>query len=83
MNETVGGLIIGATLVVIGLIATLIWRAAKTQSEGGRRFRLVVGVGSAALILYTLVSVFGVGATVATVAVLGTIAWVAIGFKKS
>ena len=75
--------VLGATLAVIGLVATLLWRAAKTQSEGGRRFRLVAGLATVAVILYTLVSIFGIGATIATVAVFGTVAWIAQGFKKS
>lgn len=81
-ESTVRGLIVGGALTLIWLVASLVWGAVKTQSEGGRRFRLVAGVSVAALVLYTSVSLFGLAATAGTAAVLGVVAWVALGFRK-
>lgn len=83
MDEaTVRGIILGAVFMAIALVAHYFWKLLRSPSEGARRVRWVVGGGFVLFVGAIIVQSLGVGAALATVAVLAVITWVVRGFRK-
>lgn len=79
-EATIRGLIQGGAFLILGLLATLIWKLLRSKSEGARRLKWVLGVGG------TLLVAFGFSGNTTEALVLLTIAavafWVYKGFKR-
>lgn len=84
MDESIiRGLIVGVMFMLIGLVATGIWKLIRSPSEGARRVRWVAGAGLALFTLAAINSIGGVSAVIISLVVLGVIVWVYRGFKNS
>jgi chromate transport protein ChrA len=80
-EATVRGLIQGGAFLIVGLLATLIWKLLRSKSEGARRLKRVLGAGLAICII----AIFGGGRPMDTIIVIAALAaavWVYRGFKK-
>lgn len=84
MDESIiRGLVIGGMFAAIAFAATLTWKLFRSQREGARRTRIVLGV--VALILIGTMSVFAMGAanTLIATAIIAALVWIMKGFKRS
>lgn len=83
MEDTIiKGLIVGAMLGIVGWLASLAWRVARSQSEGARRVKLVLWGCVALTVVSFLVSMFGVGGAALALGAGAVGTWVAFGFRN-
>jgi hypothetical protein len=84
MDESlIRGLVVGGMFAAIAFAASLIWKLFRSQREGARRTKIVLGV--VALILIGTMSVSAMGAinTLIATAIIAALVWIMKGFKRS
>jgi chromate transport protein ChrA len=81
-EATVRGLVQGGAFLIVGLLATLIWKLMRSKSEGARRLKWVLASAFALWVLAGVASYGNPMEAVALAVIVGVGYWVYRGFKK-